>query len=112
MLKQKIQQDLNQAVKKKEEIKSSVLRMVLAVILNKEKEKRFRVSKEKTAISEQDLQKESQLTDEDTIEVIFSEIKKRKEAILEYEKGERKDLAEKEKKELEILREYLPKLSP
>lgn len=112
MLKQKIQQDLNQAVKKKEEIKSSVLRMVLAVILNKEKEKRFRVSKEKTDISEQDLQKESQLTDEDTIEVIFSEIKKRREAILEYEKGERKDLAEKEKKELEILREYLPKPSP
>lgn len=108
MLKQKIQQDLNQAVKKKEEIKSSVLRMVLAVILNKEKEKRFRVSKEKTDISEQDLQKESQLTDEDTIEVIFSEIKKRREAILEYEKGERKDLAEKEKKELEMLREYLP----
>ena len=108
MLKQKIQQDLNQAVKKKEEIRSSVLRMVLAVILNKEKEKRFRASKEKTDISEQDLQKESQLTDEDTIEVIFSEIKKRREAILGYEKGGRKELAEKEKKELEMLREYLP----
>ncbi len=137
MLKQKIQQDLNGSVKKKEELKSSVLRMFLAVVLNKEKERRFKkhcmlflpaseakrqkealaslsslrefkIGQEKTDISEQDLQKESQLTDEEIIEIVFLEIKKRKEAILGYEKGGRKDLIEKEEKELEILRQYLP----
>ena len=97
MLKQKIRQDLNRSVKKREEINSSVLRMVLAVILNREKEKQYKEDKE------------GQLTDEEIIEIVFSEIKKRKEAILGYEKGDRKELAEKEKKELEILQEYLPK---
>ncbi len=97
MLKQKIQQNLNQAVKKKEELKSSVLRLLLAAVLNKEKEKRFKLGKEKDV----------QLDNEEIIEIIFSEIKKRKEAILGFEKGQRLDLAKKEKKEMEILQEYL-----
>jgi len=108
-LKQKIQQNLIQAVKNKEELKSSVLRMLLAVILNKEKEKRYKLTRQNFSsknLSGQD--KESQLIDEEIIKIVFSEIKKRKEAILGYEKGERKELAEKEKKELEILKEYLP----
>ncbi|GAH84058.1 unnamed protein product, partial [marine sediment metagenome] len=52
--------------------------------------------------------RKSELTDEEVIEVISSEVKKRKEAILEFEKGERKDLVEKEKKETEVLKKYLP----
>jgi len=107
-LKEKIEQDLNEAVKKKYEVNSLVLRQLLAVILNKEKEKRFKINKEKSEISEEDLGEESRLTDEEIIEVIFSEVKKGKEAISEFEKGERRDLVEKEKKELEILQKYLP----
>ena len=107
-LKQQIHQDLNEAIKKKEEQKSLVLRMLSAAILNREKEKRYKLSKEKPEFSKEDLVKESQLTDEEVIEVISSEIKKRKEAVLEYKKGERGDLAEKEKNEIEILQEYLP----
>ena len=106
-LKEKIQEDLNKAVKTKEELKSSVLRLLSAAILNKEKEKRGKLAQEEELI-EKELIEKSQLTEEEAIEVISSEIKKRKEAILEFEKGERKDLADKEKKEIEILQKYLP----
>jgi len=47
-------------------------------------------------------------TDEDVIEVIGREIKKRNEAIELYKQGGRNELAEKEQKELEILKSYLP----
>ncbi len=107
-LKEKIQKDLNEVVKKKQELESLVLRMLLAAILNKEKEKRYKLNKEKPELKEEELEKDSQLLDEEIVEVISFEIKKRKESIVEYEKGERKDLAEKEKKEIEILKRYLP----
>jgi len=107
-IKEKIQNDLNQAVKKKGELESLVLRQLSAAILNKEKEKRYKLSKEKPELKEAELAKESQLTDEELIEVISSEVKKRKEASLEFEKGKRIDLAEKEIKEMEILKKYLP----
>jgi len=107
-LKEQIQQDLNSAIKGKKKIEVSTLRMLNAQILNKEKEKRYKLSKEKPELTEEELEKESQLTDEEVIEVISSEIKKRKESILEFEKGERQDLVEKEKKEIEVLKKYLP----
>ena len=107
-LKEKIRKDLNESLKEKKEVGVSVLRQFLAAILNKEKEKRAKLAKEKEEIKEEELEEESQLTDEEIIGVVSSEIKKRKEAVLEFEKGERSDLAEKEKKEIEILKEYLP----
>ncbi len=108
-LKERILQDLNIAIKEEKKLEALVLRQLSAAFLNKEKEKRFKLTKEKPDISEKDLVKESRLeTDEEIVEVISSEAKKRKEAILEFEKGERQDLAEKEKKELEILQKYLP----
>jgi hypothetical protein len=106
-LKQKIQKDLNTALKERKEIEISVLRLLSAAILNKEKEKRYKISKEGNELKEEELEKESQLTDEEIIEVLQSEIKKRKEAILGFEKGQRQDLAEKEKGEIEILKKYL-----
>jgi len=109
MLKEKIQHNLEEAVKNKKDLETLVLRLINAAILNREKEKRFKISKEKENVSEADLEKESQLTDEEVVEILSSEVKKRKEAIEEFEKGGRKDLAEREKKELEILQNYLPK---
>jgi len=109
MLKETIFQNLNSAVKEKRVLEVSVLRQLLAVFLNKEKEKRFKLSKEKPDISVSDLEKESVLNDEEAVKSISSEAKKRKESITEFEKGGRKDLVEKEKKELEILEKYLPK---
>ncbi len=107
-LKETIQKDLKEAIKKKKELNSTVLRMLLAAVLNKEKEKRFKLTKEKPDLKEEELVKESQLADEEVIEVISFEVKKRKEAVADYEKGERQELAEKEKKEMEILQKYLP----
>jgi len=107
-LKGNIREDLKETVKNREELKSSVLRLLLAAIFNKEKEKRYKLSKGKPELNEIELEEESQLNDEEIIDVISSEAKKRKESIGEFEKGKRMDLAEKEKKELEILEKYLP----
>jgi len=107
-LKERIQKDLTEAIKKKEELVSSVLRMLSAAVLNKEKDKRYKLSKEKPDLKETELLKESQLTDEEIIDVISTELKKRKEASLGYKKGDRKEMADKENKEAEILQEYLP----
>lgn len=98
VLKEKISKDLTEAVKNKEELRSSVLRMFSAAILNKEKEKRYKTGQEKDVY----------LTDEETLEVLSYEIKKRKEAAIEYERANRHEMAEKEKQEIEILKKYLP----
>ncbi len=108
MLKEQIREDLNSALKEKKELEVSVLRMLNAAIVNREKEKRYKTSKEKPELTEKDLEKESWLIDGEILDVISSEIKKRKEALLLFEKGKRQDLVEKEKKEIEILKKYLP----
>lgn len=95
MLKKDIQDNLNKAVKENNEIVRSTLRMLLAAIFNKEKEKKYK-------------EKEEELTNEEILDIVSSEAKKRREAIVGFEKGERQELAEKEKKELEILQKYLP----
>jgi uncharacterized protein YqeY len=107
-LKEKIEEDLKRAMKEKKEREISVLRLLKNAIFLKEKEKRYKIFSQKKGIKEEELEKESQLSDEEIIEVILSEIKKRKEAILEFEKGKREDLVKKEGEEIEILRRYLP----
>jgi len=112
-LKTKIEENFKKALKEKREIEVSTLRMLKSAIFNKEKEKRYKLSKAGTReagaeLSEEELEKGSQLTDEEVIEVISSEIKKRKEALLLFEKGKREDLVKKEKTEIKILERYLP----
>ena len=104
-LKEKIQTDIKKAMQQKDDLQVSVLRMLMAAVFNKEKEKRAKLSKTEEF---EKLDELSQLTDEETIEVISSENKKRKDSIEQYEKGNRQDLADKEKKEMEILMDYLP----
>ncbi|MBL7142234.1 MAG: GatB/YqeY domain-containing protein [Candidatus Pacebacteria bacterium] len=101
-LKEKIQSELNLSIKGNKPLAVSVFRQLLAAFLNKEKEKRFKSKEEKEAL----------LTDEEAMEVIAFEAKKRKESIVEFEKGNRKDLANKEKEELAILSAYLPEQMP
>lgn len=98
MLKQQVQSDTIVAMKSGDNFTTGVLRMLSASILTKQKEKRY---KEK-------LEADAELTDGEVIEVISSEIKKRKDSIVLYEQGKRPELAEKEKKEIEILIKYLP----
>ena len=108
MLKQQIQSATTEALKGGDQFLVGTLRMLLASVTTKEKDKRYKISKEHPDFSENKLAKESELTDEQIIEVISSEIKKRKDAIILYEKGNRPELAEREEKEIEILKEYLP----
>ena len=112
MLKIEIQSSVTEALKSGDQMVSGTLRMLLASIITKEKEKRYKISKEKPEATEEVLLKESALTDEQILEVISSEIKKRKDAIALYEKGNRPELAEKEKKEMEVLKKYLPEQLP
>lgn len=105
-LKEEINNDLKKVLQEKDELGALVLRGINAAIHNKEIEKRTKLSKEEKDIKK--LEKESKLIEEEIVEVISSEAKKRKEAIEEFKKGGRDDLVEKEQKELEILKKYLP----
>lgn len=120
MLKQQIKTDATDALKTGNSFSSETLRMLLSVISAKEKEKRYKLSKsrldrgsstesgDKPEATEQDLIKESELSEEEIISVVSSEIKKRKDAIVLYEKGNRQELVEKEQKQIEILQKFLP----
>ncbi len=90
-----IKEDLKQAMRGKDELALSVLRMLVGAIRNKE-------------ISLRETGAEVELSDEQVQEVIKSEVKKRNDAIGSYESGGRADLAEKEKNEVKILEKYLP----
>ncbi|KKR94494.1 MAG: hypothetical protein UU45_C0009G0003 [Candidatus Levybacteria bacterium GW2011_GWA2_41_15] len=82
---------------KKSKLRTSVLRLLLS------------------AINYYEIQKGGAgyvATEEDVLSVIQKEAKQRRDSITEYEKAERQDLADKEKKELEILQTFLPEQMP
>jgi len=91
MLKEKLMEDLKSAMKEKDEIKKNTVQMVRAGILQIEKDKGIEVE------------------DNQIIDIIAKEVKKRKDAAIDFEKGGREDLVEKNNKEMEILSAYLPK---
>ena len=95
MLKDKISEDIKTALKSGAEgaIRLSTLRMVSAAVSNKAIELR---------------KKDLGLSDREILDVISSELKKRKDAAEEFRKGGREDLAKKEESELLVLKEYLP----
>jgi len=108
MLKEKIRDETKKAIKEGNELTVSTLRMLSASIVSREKEKRYKISKQKPDLNEEGLIKESQLTDEEILDVISSEIKKRKDSVAAYRQGKREELAQKEEKEIVILQKYLP----
>lgn len=87
---ERIEADFKEALKSKDESKISTLRLLKSAIKNKE------------------IDKKQELTDDELSELILKEIKKRKESEDIYRKNNREDLAEKEKKEVEILQKYAP----
>jgi len=89
-LKERITQDLKDAMKSKDQVRVRTLRMILTTIRNIEVEKM------------------KETTDEDVIDALQKEAKKRREAIEQYEKAGRNDLADEERKELSVIEEYLP----
>lgn len=108
MLKEQISKDFKEAFKSQEKERLSVLRMLKADIVKKEQNKRYQIAKEEKGLDEKELQERSALTDEEVLKVIISNIKRSKESIEGFKKGDRKDLIEKEEKEIEILEKYLP----
>ena len=92
-LKNKITENLKESMKKGEALKTSTIRMLISAIHNKEIE----LGK-----------KEAGLSDEETMDVIRSEAKKRKDAVAGFEQAGRPESAQQEKEELAILEIYLP----
>lgn len=96
-LKDRLRSDLTAAMKAREEVRSSTLRMVLSAITNAEvagKEAR-------------------QLSDDDVVGVLSTEAKKRREAATAFDDGGRPEMAERERAEAAVIADYLPEpLSP
>ena len=106
MLKDQIKEDMIAALKSGDSAKRSLLGMVMASIKNKELEKRGKLIK--TITDSVQLEAESQLTEQETLDVVASEVKRRRDSVTEFEKGGRPELAESERAEAEALMAYLP----
>lgn len=106
MLKETIREDLKAAMKAGESEAKSTIAMLLSSIKNRELEKRGALAKE--GVADSDLEEQSELTDEEIIQVVTTELKKRRESITTYEDAGRTELAEGEKREAETLTKYLP----
>lgn len=91
-----INNDLKTAMRQKDEESRAVLRMLLAGLKNR--------------IIEIGQSERDNLDDEQAVRVVKSEIKKRKDAIESYEKGNRPELARKEAREIKILERYMPEM--
>jgi len=107
-LKQQIQEAVKESLKAGDQMTLGTLRILLAAVATREKEKRFKIVKEKQGIAEADLQVQSELSDDEIVETISSEIKKRRDAIVLYNQGKRPELAEREESEIKVLQRYLP----
>ncbi|KKR07615.1 MAG: hypothetical protein UT43_C0015G0003 [Parcubacteria group bacterium GW2011_GWC1_39_29] len=106
MLKEQIQNDIKEAMKSGNSAKRMALGMVMSTIKNKELEKRSKLSKTETDVTK--LDEISRLSDEEIIDVVSSEIKKRKDSITSYQSGGRPELAEKENEEIGFISIYMP----
>ena len=91
MLKEKLLEDLKNSMKEKNVVRKNVIQMVRAAILQVEKDNHV------------------ELDDNQIIDIIAKESKKRKDSLVDYEKCGREDLINEIKEEIVILSEYLPK---
>ena len=89
-MKERLLNDLKEAMKNKDKEKLSVIRMV------------------KGAIQLEEINKKRDLTDDEVIAIIAKQIKTRKESIVEFEKGSRDDLIKKSQEEIDLLNIYMP----
>ncbi|OHA50602.1 MAG: hypothetical protein A2Z62_00570 [Candidatus Terrybacteria bacterium RIFCSPLOWO2_02_42_20] len=105
MLKDKIKADFKEAFKVKNQVKLSVLKMVSSEIGNAEINKRAKLIKSSQS---ENVEVASALNDEEVLQVVSREVKKRKDSIEAFEKAGRLELAEKEKAELAALMAYMP----
>src|ERR671928_1411227 len=90
-LKERIVKDMTAAMKSKEGARLSTLRMVKAAVQNRE------------------IEKGEPLTDEEMAKLLQSLVKQRRDSVEQYEKAGRAELAEKERAEIAVIEEYLPR---
>jgi uncharacterized protein YqeY len=90
-LKERITSDMTAAMKSKEAARLSTLRMVKAAVQNRE------------------IEKGDALTDEELTKLLQSLVKQRRDSVEQYEKAGRAELAEKERAEIAVIEEYLPR---
>jgi len=94
-LRDRLTDDLKLAMKARDQLRMDVIRMIKAAVLNKEVEMK------------------KDLDDAEMSRIMTTMIKQRKESVEHYEKGQRAELAAKERQEISIIEAYLPKaLSP
>lgn len=89
---EKLDQDCKAAMKEKDAVKVSVLRMVIAAVKMLEIQKNIKAA-----------------LDADVVQIVQKQIKQHKESIDQFQKGNRPDLADKEAAELKILEAYMPR---
>jgi uncharacterized protein YqeY len=120
-LKDKLNNDLKQAMKSGETTKRNVIRLVLAAVNNAETAKKVKLTSDKAMLDAyeketpekqksitDEISQKSQLTDAEVIGVIQKEFRQRQESITAFKQGNRLDLAAKEEEEMKILQSYLP----
>ena len=90
-LTEQVQKDMVDAMRKREELRLSTLRMMKAALQNKQIEKR------------------GKLEEKEELQVFSTMIKQRKDSIEQFEKGNRPELARKEAEEITIIEAYMPK---
>ena len=91
MLKEKLMEDLKISMREKNNLRKNTVQMVRAAILQIEKDKGIEVD------------------DGKILEIIAKEVKSKKDALVDFEKGGREDLIEQTNAEIAVLQEYLPK---
>lgn len=89
-LKQKLIADLTASMKAQNAPRTSTLRMVKAAMMNRE------------------IEKGGEMDDEETMKLLRSLVKQRRDSVEQYEKAGRQDLADKEKSEIDVIEAYLP----
>lgn len=89
-LKQQIISDLTASMKAQDAARTSTLRMVKAAFMNRE------------------IEKGSELDDEEMMKLLRSLVKQRRDSVEQYEKGGRQELADKEQSEIVVIEAYLP----
>lgn len=90
-MKERLMNDLKEAMKEKDIIKKNTVQMIRAMILQKEKD-------EKKELSNEEIEK-----------IIMNQKKQRTDALSQFEKANREDLINQTKREIEIIEQYLPK---
>lgn len=89
-------------------MREKILNDIISAMKSKDKEKLSTLRLLKGAMQLEEINKKSELNDEDLINLIAKQIKTRKESITEFKNANRQDLVEKTEKEIEILSEYMP----